>query len=132
MIDVTTAQWKIAKNFIFDVINKDGRINLDWTDFESFAKRGKPAVMVKVDEALSLKHLSVIAVDEIKRNVQGTLLGLLVAVFYKNGETMSMDEMSGLHDSLSELPAELDVAWGLLQSDDLINSRGVIMIAFEK
>ena len=43
-----------------------------------------------------------------------------------------MDEMSGLHDSLSELPADVDVTWGVLESDDLINDYGVVMFAFEK
>lgn len=132
MIEVTTAQWKIAKNFIFDVLSKEGRINFDWTDFESFAREGKPAVMVRVDEPLSLRLQSVMAIDEIRKNVHGTLFGLLVAVFYKDGGVSIMDEMRGLHDSLSELPTELDVTWGVLQSDDLNNSQSVVMIAFEK
>lgn len=132
MISLTTKEWEITKNFIFDVMNKDGRINFDWMDFEGFARECTPSVMVKVDEALSIRHQSVIAVDEVKKNVHGTLKGLLVAVFYKEDETIAMDELKGLQEVLSDLPAELDVTWGVLQSEDLKNSRGVAMFAFEK
>ena len=132
MITVKTKEWEITKSFIFDVLNKDGRINFDWFDFEGFAKEGKPSVMVKVEEPLSLRLQSVMAVDAIKKNARGNLCSLLVAVFYKNKGVSIMEEMSGLHDSLSELPADVDVTWGVLEAEDLINDYGVIMFAFEK
>ena len=76
MVQVITREWEIAKTYIYEVALRDGMIRLDWNDFEMKAWKSKPAVAVKVDEPIGISEMSVKAIDEIKKNINNTLLTL--------------------------------------------------------
>lgn len=133
MTQVITREWEITKTYIFEVAMRDGLIHLDWYDFEMMAQGSRPAVAVKVDEPLSLSELTTKAIDEVKRNIKGTLSSVIIAISFKKDKAIMMEEMGGVNDCLSCLyDGDVDITWGVLRTEEITNNRCVTVFAFEK
>ncbi len=44
MIQVITREWEVTKDYIFEVVLRDGIIKLGWHDFEMKAQESRSAV----------------------------------------------------------------------------------------
>ena len=128
MIQIITREWEVTKNYIFEIVLRDGLIKLDWHDFEMKAQESRPAVAVKVDEPFNISKMTETALEEIKNNIKGTLASLMLIISYKKNK-----EVGGLHDSLSRLAEEgVDINLGIQQNGQIINDRNITVYAFEK
>lgn len=133
MVKVITREWDIAKTYIYEVVLRDGLIRLDWNDFEMKAKESRPAVAVKVDEPLGISELTAKAIDEVKKNIKGTLSNVMVIISFKKGQDLMMEELGGMNGSLVRLADEnVDIIWGIQQVEDITNNRCMTVFAFEK
>ena len=133
MDQVITREWEIAKTYIYEVALRDGMIRLDWNDFEMKAWKSRPAVAVKVDEPLGISEMSVKAIDEIKKNINNTLSSVIIIISYKKDQPLMMDELGGMIECLSRLAEEnVEINWGVQEADEITNSRGMTVFAFEK
>lgn len=123
----------MTKNYIFEIVLRDGLIKLDWHDFEMKAQESRPAVAVKVDEPFNISKMTETALEEIKNNIKGTLASLMLIISYKKNKELMMEEIGGLHDSLSRLAEEgVDINLGIQQNGQIINDRNITVYAFEK
>lgn len=123
----------MTKNYIFEIVLRDGLIKLDWHDFEMKAQESRPAVAVKVDEPFNISKMTETALEEIKNNIKGTLASLMLIISYKKNKELMMEEIGGLHDSLSRLAEEgVDISLGIQQNGQIINDRNITVYAFEK
>lgn len=133
MIQVITKEWEVTKDYIFEVVLRDGIIKLDWHDFEMKAQENRPAVAVKVDEPFGISKMTVKALEEINENIDGMLTGLIVVISYKKDKELMMEELGGLNDSLSRLAEEnVDINWGIQLDGQITNNRCITVYAFEK
>ena len=133
MVQVITREWEIAKTYIYEVALRDGMIRLDWNDFEMKAWKNKPAVAAKVDEPLSISEMTVRAIEEIKKNINGTLSSVMVIIYYKKDQHLMMDELGGMNECLSRLAEEdVEINWGVQEADEITNSRSMTVFAFEE
>ena len=133
MVQVITREWEIAKTYMFEVALRDGMISLDWNDFEMKARQNKPAVAVKVDEPLTVSELTAKAVDEVKKNMKGTLSCVMVVLSFRKDYELMMYELGGMNDCFSALAdEEVDVVWGIQQAEDITNNCCMTIFAFEK
>lgn len=133
MIQVITREWEVTKDYIFEVVLRDGIIKLDWHDFEMKAQESRPAVAVKVDEPFGLSRMTAKALEEINENIEGLLTGLIVVISYKKDKELMMEELGGLNDNLSRLAEEnVDINWGIQQDGQITNGRCITVYAFEK
>ena len=131
MIQIIKSEWEIAKTYIFDVVLRDGIINLDWHDFENMAREAKPAVAVKIDEHHDVSELTEEAIRKARENVKGKLDGIIAVVSFKKGNELMMDEMGGINACFSCLADEgVDILWGLQQDDSITSNRCVTVFAF--
>lgn len=133
MVQIITREWEIAKTYIYEVVLRDGLIGLDWNDFEMKAQKSIPAVAVKADESLSVSELTVKAIDEVKKNIKGTLSSVIFIISFKKDHDLMMEELGGMNESFTRLADEnVDIIWGVQQVDDITNNRCVTVFAFEK
>lgn len=133
MIQIVTKEWKITKNYIFEVAMREGLINLDWYDFERRAQESRPAVEVKVDEPLDISSMIEKAGEEVKKNINGTLSSLMLLISYKKDKELMMEEMNGLNDILPKLAEDnVDICWGIQQNEQTENDRCITIYAFER
>lgn len=133
MVQVITREWEIAKTYIYEVVLRDGMIKLDWNDFEMKARQNKPSVTVKVDEPLGISEMTVKAIEEIKKNIKSTLSSVMVIISYRKDYHLMMDELGGMNESLSHLADDgVEIVWGIQEAYEIINSRSMIVFAFEK
>ncbi len=133
MIQITTREWEVTKNYIFEIVLRDGLIKLDWHDFEMKAQESRPAVAVKVDEPLNISKMIETALGEIKKKIKGKLACLMLIIAYKKDKELMMEEIGGLNDSLSLLAEEgVDINLGIQQNGQITNDRSITVYAFEK
>ena len=133
MVQVITKEWEIAKTLIVDVVSKAGSVSLDWNDFEVFARQSRPAVAVKVDEALSVAELTAKAFEVVKNTVEGELFGVMVVIACKNDQKLVMNELNEMIEVLSfGDDSDVEVMWGVTPTDDIANARCITVFAFEK
>lgn len=133
MIQVIKQEWEITKTYIFDVVLRDGMIRLDWNDFEMRARENKPSVAVRVDEPLNISGLTEKAIDEMERNINGTLSIVMVVFSYKKDHELLMEELGGMNDTLERLANKnVDIIWGVQQTEEISNNRCITLFAFEK
>ena len=133
MIQVFTKDWEITKNSIFDVAEKKSLICLDWHDFESRAMVSRPVVAVKVDEPLAFSELMSEGIGLAKQHIRGTLSSLMIVAASKPGEDLMMEELGGVGAILNEFADEgVDIAWGLLETEDIEHNHCVTVFALEK
>lgn len=133
MVQIITREWEIAKTYIYEVVLRDGLISLDWNDFEMKARHNKPTVAVKMDEPLGISEMTVKVIEEIKKNINNTLSSVMVIISYKKDQNLMMDELGGMNGSLSRLADEgVEIVWGIQEADEITNSRGMTVFAFEK
>lgn len=133
MIQIITREWEVTKNYIFEIVLRDGLIKLDWHDFEMKAQESKPAVAVKVDEPLNISKMIEIALREIKKNIKGKLICLMLIISYKRDKELMMEEIGELNGSLSRLAEEcVDINLGIQQNGQIINDRSITVYAFER
>lgn len=133
MIQVITREWEVTKTYIFEVVLRDGLIRLDWHDFEMKAQESRPAVAVKADEPLGISEMTAKAIEEIKKNINGTLSCVMLVISCKKDKELMMEELGGMSDSLSRLADEnVDIFWGVQLSEQITNDRSVTVFAFEK
>lgn len=131
MIQVVTREWEITKNYFVKVAMIPGMINLDWNDFEKKAQKGRPAVEVKVDEPLDISSMIEKAFEEVKKNINGTLSGLILVISYK--KELMMEELNGLDSILPKLSENnVDVSFGILQDEQTENDNCITIYAFER
>lgn len=133
MVQIIIREWEIAKTYIYEVVLRDGLIRLDWNDFEMKAQHNKPAVAVKMDEPLGISEMTIKAIEEIKKNIKGTLSSVMIIISYKKDQNLMMDELGGMNDSLSRFAEEdVEIIWGIQEADEITNSRSMTVFAFEK
>lgn len=133
MVQVITKEWEIAKTYMVDVVSEAGNVSLDWDDFEVFARQSRPAVAVKVDEALGVAELTGKALEEVKNAVEGELFGVLVVIAYKNDQKLVMNELKEMNEALPfDADSDVEVMWGVTPTDDIANARCITVFAFEK
>lgn len=133
MIQVITREWEITKTFIFEVVMGDGLVKLDWQDFELMAQAGRPAVTVRVDALLSVSEQTAKALDEVRKNINGTLSCVMAVIFFKKDKELMMEELGGLNGVLSDLVDEnVQIYWSIQQAEEMTNDRRVMLFAFEK
>lgn len=133
MVQVITKEWEIAKIYIYEVVLRDGLIRLDWNDFEMKARESKPVVAVKVDEPLGISGLTDKAINEVKKNIKGTLSSVMVVISFKKEHELMMEELGSLNGSLACLADEnVNIIWGIQQVEDITNNRSVTVFVFEK
>lgn len=133
MVQVITKEWEIAKTYMLDVVSKVGGVSLDWNDFEVFARQSRPAVAVKVDEALSVAELTAKALEVVKNTVEGELFGVMVVIACKNDQKLVMNELNEMIEVLSfGDDSDVEVMWGVTPTDDIANARCITVFAFEK
>lgn len=131
MIQVVTREWEITKNYFVKVAMIPGMINLEWNDFEKKAQKGRPAVEVKVDEPLDISSMIEKAFEEVKKNINGTLSGLILVISYK--KELMMEELNGLDSILPKLSENnVDVSFGILQDEQTENDNCITIYAFER
>lgn len=131
MIQVVTREWEITKNYFVKVAMIPGMINLEWNDFEKKAQKGRPAVEVKVDELLDISSMIEKAFEEVKKNINGTLSGLILVISYK--KELMMKELNGLDSILPKLSENnVDVSFGILQDEQTENDNCITIYAFER
>lgn len=133
MTQVVTKEKEVAKTYFSDVCQKEWQVNLDWHDFERQAQAGRPAVAVRMDEPLPFSELMAKSVELAKQHIGGTLSGLIIASAYKKGEELMMLELDGMNAAFdSIISEEVNMLWGLRESEEIVNSRCVTVFAFEK
>lgn len=133
MKQIITREWEVTKNYIFEIVLRDGLIKLDWHDFEMKAQESRPAVAVKVDEPLNISKMIETALGEIKKKIKGELACLMLIISYKKDKELMMEEIGGLNDSLSLLAEEgVDINLGIQQNGQITNDRSITVYAFEK
>lgn len=133
MVQVITKEWEIAKTYMVDVVSKAESVSLDWNDFEVFARQSRPAVAVKVDEALSVAELTAKALEVVKNTVEGELFGVMVVIACKNDQKLVMNELNEMIEVLSfGDDSDVEVMWGVTPTDDIANARCITVFAFEK
>lgn len=133
MVQIITREWEIAKTYIYEVVLRDGLIKLDWNDFEMKARHNKPAIAVKVYEPIGISGMTVKAIEEIKKNIKSALSSVMIIISYKKDQYLMMDEFGGMNESLSHLADDgVEIIWGIQEADEIINSRSIIVFAFEK
>lgn len=131
MIQVVTREWEITKNYFVKVAMIPGMINLEWNDFEKKAQKGRPAVEVKVDELLDISSMIEKAFEEVKKNINGTLSGLILVISYK--KELMMEELNELDSILPKLSENnVDVSFGILQDEQTENDNCITIYAFER
>lgn len=131
MIQVVTREWEITKDYFVKVAMIPGMINLEWNDFEKKAQKGRPAVEVKVDEPLDISSMIEKAFEEVKKNINGTLSGLILVISYK--KELMMEELNGLDSILPKLSENnVDVSFGILQDEQTENDNCITIYAFER
>lgn len=132
MVQIIDREWEIAKEYICEVVMREGLISLDWNDFKHFALRHRPALAVKVDEPLPIGEQTEKALAEMKKHI-GRMTSIIVAVTYKRGDDIMMDEIGGLNDCLASLAEDdVEIKWGIQAVDEQPNRRSVTVFAFEK
>lgn len=130
MVQVITREWEITKTYIFEVALKEGAINLDWNDFEMNAQAGKPVAAVIIDEPLSIAEMGTKAIEEARKAVKSTLSSLIVVISYRKDNSIKMTELGELSEIFAGLP-DIDVIWGVQESDTITNSPTITVFAFE-
>lgn len=131
MLQTITKEWQIAKTYIYEVALRDGVINLDWDDFQSFAENHRPLIAVGVEGDTAVKQLVAEAMDEIRNHCVDRLSGLIVSISYKKDDEIMMDEMFGLSESMESIANDdVDIKWGVCPNDYLDHKRRVYVFAF--
>lgn len=131
MLQTITKEWQIAKTYIYEVALRDGVINLDWDDFQSFADNHRPLIAVRTDGDTAVKQLVAEAMDEIRNHCVDRLSGLIVSISYKKDDEIMMDEMFGLSESMESIANDdVDIKWGVCPNDYLDHKRRVYVFAF--
>ena len=133
MVQIITREWEITKNFIFEVVMKEGLMKIDLNDFENTTKHSKPAVAVKVDEPLGISEMMDMAFEEMMKNLTGTLTSVIIIISYRLDQNIMMAELGGMNKSFSRLSEEeVEIVWCIQEADDITNSRSITVFAFEK
>lgn len=132
MVQTITREWEIAKAYMYEVALRDGVISLDWDDFQALAEGHRPLVAIKAEGDAAVKELVANAMNEIKKQCSSSPSGLIVAISYRKGEEIMMDEMFGLSDSMDDIATEnVEIKWGISQHDSKKSKRCVWVFAFE-
>lgn len=132
MVQVIKREWEIAKTYAHEVVMRNNLVSLDWTVFETQAGEGRPSVAVKADDLMAVRQLIRTAAEEIMRNINGTLTGVIIVIAFRGDNTLMMEEIGGIRDSCDCFNDDVNVVWGIQQVDGLANDRMVTIFAFEK
>lgn len=89
----------------------------------------KPAIAVRVDEPIDFSMMIAKALEEAKKNINGTLSGLMFIVS-RNDEELTTEEISSLDECFSRL--DVDFKFGIQQNEQIENGRCITIYAFEK
>ena len=88
---------------------------------------------MKVDEPLAFSELMSEGIGLAKQHIRGTLSSLMIVAASKPGEDLMMEELGGVGAILNEFADEgVDIAWGLLETEDIEHNHCVTVFAFEK
>lgn len=132
MLQVFTKEWQIAKTYIYDVTLAEGLINLNWDDFEYFAKNSRPLVAVKNEDDASFKELLEKALVEARMNCSGCFTKIIISISNKEGEGINMDEMSDLIDCMDAfMDRDMEIKWGVNHNDSLMSKHCICVFAFK-
>ncbi len=132
MIQIIKEEWLIAKTYIYEVVLRDGLVNLDWNDFELFAKGHRPIVAIKNEDNLSVAELAEKAMSEVKKYCAEKIYGIIIFVSYKEGEEIMMNELLRLIDGMGKIADEsVKIMYGVSKNDDMECKRSICIYAFE-
>ena len=132
MVQVITREWEIAKTYIFDIVLRDGMIQLDWDDFQVFAERHRPLAVVRIEENLTVNQLVEQATKEIMECSSVDLSCFIISIYHKNGEEIMMDELMGLVEQMKTIVDDkVQIKCCVSHKDNLYAPRGVCIYAFE-
>lgn len=132
MIQIIDKEWEITKTYIFEVVLRDGVVNLNWSDFAIKAIKQRPFIAIKVDEPFAISVQTKMALDKIKERCKGQLSSVIVVVSYKANDEIIIDELFSMHEYLSHLADKgIEIVWGLQPMDELTYRRSVSIFAFE-
>lgn len=132
MVQVITREWEIAKTYIFDIMPRDGMIQLDWNDFQMLAKHHRPLAAVRVEDNISVKQLAELATKEILKYTSGKLSCFIMNIYHKEGEEIMMDEIMELAEQMKvTVEDNMQIKWGVSHKDNMVFNRGICIYAFE-
>lgn len=132
MVQVITREWEITKTYIFDIVLRDGMIQLDWDDFQMFAERHRPLAAVRVEDNLTVNQLVEQATKEVMNCTSGNLSCFIISIYHKNGEEIMMDELMGLVEQMKTIVDDnVQIKCCVSHKDNMDAPRGVCIYAFE-
>lgn len=132
MVQVITREWEIAKTYIFDIVLRDGMIQLDWDDFQVFAERHRLLAAVRIEENLTVNQLVEQATKEIMKRSSVDLSCFIISIYHKNGKEIMMDELMGLVEQMKTIVDDnVQIKCCVSHKDNMDAPRGVCIYAFE-
>ena len=132
MVQLFTHDWQIAKSYIYDVVLHHGILNLDWNDFKYFAEHHRPLFAVRNEGDASIKDLFEQVLEEVRVHGADKFSTCIIAISYKEGEVIEMEEMSVVNDFMDAfMTRDMEIKWGVNQYDSLESKHCVCIFAFE-
>ena len=130
-VAIITKEWKMTKDYIFEVAMKHGLINLDWNDFANFASKYKPLLAMKADGYGSMSDQMSIALKGMSLQANVKISAIIISMAFEPSSPMTVDEMDGMDVKLDELVSQgMDVLWGLREDDGIPYERSVALYVF--
>ena len=130
-VAIITKEWKMTKDYIFEVAMKHGLINLDWNDFANFASKYKPLLAMKADGYGSMSDQMSIALKGMSLQADVKISAIIISMAFEPSSPMTVDEMDGMDVKLDELVSQgMDVLWGLREDDGIPYERSVTLYVF--
>ena len=130
-VAIITKEWKMTKDYIFEVAMKHGLINLDWNDFANFASKYKPLLAMKADGYGSMSDQMSIALKGMSLQANVKISAIIISMAFEPSSPMTVDEMDGMDVKLDELVSQgMDVLWGLREDDGIPYERSVTLYVF--
>lgn len=132
MVRIITREWEIAKTYIYEVALQEGKISLDWNDFESMAEEHRPMIAAISEGDGTVADLAKDAIREMMKHTAVKPKGIIVGISSRKDAELKMDEITELPTCLGDVGCDdCDISWGL-NSEDCQESRiSVAVFAFE-
>lgn len=132
MVQVITREWEITKTYIYDIVLRDGIIQLDWDDFQMFANHHRPMAAVRVEENRTVPQLVEQATEEVMNCTSKKLSCFIISIYHKDGEDIMMDELMGVAKQMRTIvDDDVQIKCCVSHKNNMETPRGICIYAFE-
>lgn len=131
LIRVIRDKQEITKDYITNIAQARGLINLDLNDFRKFADKHELVMEIIVDARISVSAQIETAMKEIRKQGITVVSAIILSVSFNPSYPLMMEEFEGVRDCLNNLiKQDVEVIWGIQERANISNQCSVALFVF--